>query len=322
MLEVIDAGFMTTVQDLGRWQALRYGVPISGAMDRFALMAANHLVGNDWDAAGLEFYAEGPLMTADRDLVLAGAGCGYRLIAGTCSYPLWMAVYVHRGEIFGLRSQNSSRWGYLAVSGGVNVHPVMGSRSTYLRIGLGGLEGRVLRFGDHLPLGMVPPGVSLRARAGWSLPRALVPQYNDRIQVEIIPATEYEKFGVGERERFLHSTYQISEQADRMGYRLRGGQIHFSAAGGLLSEGVVPGTLQIPADGQPVVLLSDAQTTGGYAKLGVIASADLGRFVQCPIGSGEVSFSVTAVTLARERWVTQLQQLRACSREDEEPLTA
>lgn len=318
MLEVIDAGFMTTVQDLGRWQALRYGVPISGAMDRFALMAANHLTGNAWTAAGLECYAAGPLLAADRDLVVAGAGFGYRLIVGTCSYPLWMAVYVPHGEIFGLRSQNAGRWGYLAVSGGVDVHPVLGSRSTYLRIGLGGLEGRALRFGDHLPVGEEACPGSLHTRAGRSLPRVLVPQYSDRVQVEIVPATEYEQFSAKQRENFLHSIYQVSEQSDRMGYRLRGPELKYTGTGGLLSEGVAPGTVQIPANGQPVVLLSDAQTTGGYAKPGVIASADLGRFVQCPIGSGEVTFSVTTVTLARERRVKQLQELHACTWEDED----
>jgi len=321
MLEVIDPGFMTTVQDLGRWQALRFGVPVSGAMDRFAIMAANHLVGNPWDAAGLECYAEGALLTADQDLLVAGSGAGYSLIVGICSYPLWMAVFVPRGEIFGLRNQNTGRWGYLAISGGVNITLVMGSRSTYLRIGLGGLEGRVLRFGDHLPAGSVMPNDSLQTLAGRSLPRDLIPQYTDCIQVEIVPASQFENFTAENRDQFLENAYTISNQSDRMGYRLQGKVMSQLSTGDILSEGAVPGTVQIPADGQPVVLLSDAQTTGGYAKIGVIANADLGRFVQCPIGSGQVCFSVTTVTLAQERWKKKLQDLKFCRWDDENQLT-
>lgn len=317
MLEVIDPGFITTVQDLGRWQTLRYGVPISGAMDHFALMAANHLVGNDWTAAGLECYAEGPLLTADRDLIIAGAGAGYKLVAGTCSYPLWMSVFVPQGEMFGLMGQDTGRWGILAISGGIDVPEVLASRSTYLRIGLGGLEGRALRFGDHLPTGDALTGKILPRQAGHSLPKEMTPQYSDSVNLEMIPTSQFELFSKESISLFTSTNFTVSEQSDRMGYRLTGMQLKPEGAGDILSEGVVPGTIQIPADGQPVVLLSDAQTTGGYAKLGVIASADMGKFVQCPIGTGTVRFSVTAVTLTQKRWKKMLNDLRSCTWEED-----
>lgn len=316
MLEVVDPGFLTTVQDLGRWQALRYGVPISGVMDRFALMAANHLVGNNWNSAGLECYGEGPLLSTDHDLLIAGAGAGYSLVAGTCSYPLWMSVFVPKGELFGLRGMNPGRWGCLAVSGGIDVPMVLGSRSTYLRIGLGGHEGRTLLFGDHLPTGGIANRSATPENAGRSMPKNLVPRDADDLAVEFIPCSQDISLSEELLQDISKTSYTISDQSDRMGYRLVGPAIQESG-GDILSEGVVPGTIQFPAGGQPVVLLSDAQTTGGYSKLGVIASADLGRFVQCPIGSGQVRLSVTTVTLAQKRWQKMLADLKTCGLEQD-----
>jgi antagonist of KipI len=220
-------------------------------------------------------------------------------------------VYVPRGEIFGLRSQNAGGWGYLAVHGGIDVPVVLGSRSTYLRIGLGGLEGRMLRFGDHLCAAVGGQISSLSEKAGRSLMRDLVPKYSDAITVDLIPAPQFDVLTVEQGSGLLATSYTISEQSDRMGYRLKGQGRNIPGVGDILSEGAVPGTVQLPADGQPMVLLVDAQTTGGYAKPGVIPAADLGRFVQCPIGSGEVRFSVTTVTLAQQRWRKMLQELKS-----------
>jgi len=159
-------------------------------------------------------------MTADRDLLAAGAGAGYVLTVGTCSYPLWTAVFVPRGELFGLRSQGMGRWGYLAVSGGIDTPAVLGSRATYLRIGMGGLEGRTIHFGDHLPTGMTSVTGSLQSLTGRSVTKELTPAYSESAEIAVVPGPQFDDFIADERSKFFETSYTISERSDRMGYRL------------------------------------------------------------------------------------------------------
>jgi antagonist of KipI len=303
-LTVLEPGLLTTVQDLGRTGCQHLGVPVSGAMDRFALMAANRLVGNLPNAAGLEALWLGPALRADADYLAAAAGAGFTLEVDGRSFPLWLAVWVRRGQVLRLAADDSATfsgcWGYLAAAGGLDVPPVLGSRSTYLRGGFGGLQGRPLQAGDVLPLG-VSPG-ELAAGAGRSLAAAYRPGYGERPILEVIPGPQEAAFSDSGLAAFLEGEYAVSLASDRMGYRLEGPPIQHASPADILSEPVTLGAVQVPADGQPLVLLADRQTVGGYTKIATVVSADVPVLVQSAPGEGWVRFSATSVEAAQSRW--------------------
>ena len=219
-LRVLEPGFLATVQDLGRAGYERQGVPVSGAMDAFALRAANALVGNSPQAAGVEVALQDLVLLADADCLVALAGTGFELEVDGRRLPAWMAVAVRRRWTVSLRAEASGGWGYLAVNGGIDVPLVMGSRSTYLRGGFGGLEGRVLQAGDVLPLGPFDPAVF--GYGGRRLPPEKRPAYAHRATVEVILGPQAEYFTPGGIETFLGSEYAVTHLSDRMGYRLEG----------------------------------------------------------------------------------------------------
>jgi antagonist of KipI len=303
-LTVLDPGLLTTVQDLGRTGCQHLGVPVSGAMDRFALMAANRLVGNPPGAAGLEALWLGPALGADIDCLVAASGAGFTLEVDGRSFPLWLAVWVRRGQVLRLAADEPNGppgcWGYLAAAGGVDVPPVLGSRSTYLRGGFGGFQGRPLQAGDVLLLGA--SSGELAAGAGRSLAEAYRPAYGERPTLEVIPGPQEAAFSDGGLAAFLEGEYAVSLASDRMGYRLEGPPIQHISPADILSEPVALGAVQVPADGQPLVLLADRQTVGGYTKVATVVSADLPALVQSPPGEGRVRFRATSVEAAQSRW--------------------
>lgn len=310
-LLTLDPGFLTTVQDLGRQGCERYGVPVSGAMDRLALMAANALVGNPLEAAGLEFALSGPVfrLSGAGGLVAAG-GRGFNLRIGGQPIPLWMAAWVRAGETISLQAAGSG-WGYLAVGGGINVPQVMGSRSTYLRGGFGGLNGRSLQAGDILELG---PGGAYDL-AGQELPDGLLPAYSDHPLLDVILGPQMQAFSKAALAAFLGGEYALTAACDRMGYRLAGPKLAHLLKGGadVLSEGIPLGAVQVPGDGQPIVLMADRQTAGGYAKIGVVSSASLPLLAQCPPGAGSVRFRAVSVEEAQAKWRGIAKQLNKLS---------
>jgi antagonist of KipI len=307
--KMMETGFLTSVQDLGREGYERFGVPVSGAMDRFALAAANRLVGNPGEAAGLEFFLQGPAQRVVGDCLIAAAGCGLELQVNRRRFPMWMSVYVKHGSLLSLvaaptgTAEPASTWGYLAVSGGINVPQVMGSRSTYLPGGFGGWQGRALLSGDELPVGLAASGGSaLRALAGRFLPVKFRPAYSDTPQVEVILGPQAQAFSEAGLQALLNSEYKVTTSSNRMGYRLEGAVIEHSAPADILSDGIVFGSVQVPAAGQPIVMMSDHQTTGGYTKITTVVSADLPLVAQCPPETGRIRFRVTSVEQAQARY--------------------
>lgn len=321
---VIDAGFLTTVQDLGREGYEHLGVPASGAMDRFALLAGNALVGNPAGAAVLECALAGCSLLAEEETLVAATGVGFHLAVDGREIPPWMAAYVRRGEEVALRAGFGAAWGYLAFAGGIDTPRVMGSHSTYLRGGFGGLEGRALMPGDRLTLRHLPststraisrsiaPGVLaegyLLSRAGLKLERSCLPAYGTQIEIAAIPGPQAEVFTAEALELFYSVEFTLTPACDRMGYRLAGPKLARRDSGDLLSEGAPLGAVQVPGDGQPIVLMADRQATGGYAKIAVVASADLPVLVQRLPGAA-VRFRRAVVAEAQARWRTLVNGL-------------
>jgi KipI family sensor histidine kinase inhibitor len=313
-LEVIEPGLLTTVQDLGRRGYEASGVPVAGAVDAFALRAANCLVGNPPGAAGLEITIAGPVLRATSACIIAVGGADLGLRVNGQPLPPWISAYVRRGWTIEFAGRRNGCRAYLAVAGGISLPAVMGSRATYLAAGFGGLGGRALQTGDILPLAPVAAGDHLAARAGRRLPERLLPAYADRPVLAVIAGPQDDAFSLEGTEAFYRGEYQVSPTADRMGYRLHGPQIAHqdrpgTTPGGVISDGIPLGAIQVPADRQPIVMMADRQTTGGYAKIAVVASADIPLLAQCLPGKSSVRFELTSVQDAQRRYRRLLQGL-------------
>jgi antagonist of KipI len=311
LFTLLSSPFLTTVQDLGRAGFERLGVPQGGAMDRFALLAANALVGNPPGAAALEFALQGPELVLEQDGLLALTGPGWQLEIGGRLIPPWMAAYARAGERIRALGGAGCAWGTLALAGGIAVPPVMGSRSTYLRGGFGGLDGRALRAGDRLPLGECAPPSALLARAGESLSPAALPPYAQQVTLRVIPGPQAERFTQRGWRTFLSSAYTLNPLSDRMGYRLGGPPVEHTAGADILSEGVVMGSLQVPGSGELLALMADRQTTGGYTKIATVISADLPLLAQLVPGSGTARFALTDPASARSAWLARMEDMRS-----------
>ncbi|HEY0945809.1 MAG TPA: 5-oxoprolinase subunit PxpB [Opitutaceae bacterium] len=288
-MEVVKPGIWTTVQDVGRrgWQA--QGVPVAGAMDCWALRVGNLLVGNAPEAAAVECTLRGPEVRFSRDAVVAVTGAAVEGI------PVWQPFLVRAGETLSLAKFAAGCRAYLAVAGGVAVPSVLGSRSTYVPAGLGGLEGGALRAGDRLPLGQ--PRVQAVA-GGWRLSPAIVPAWSAEPVVRVVRGAQADWFKAGAWAALLGSRYRVASQSDRMGLRLRGHALDRSEPREMVSEGVGAGAIQVPPDGQPIVLMADCQTLGGYPKIAHAISVDLPVLAQARPGDS-VRFAETTLEEAQ-----------------------
>lgn len=266
-------GLSTTLQDIGRLGHQALGIPVSGALDPDALRLANTLVGNRADEAALEIRMIGPTLRIDADAVLI-ALCGTAAPLEVLSpirrhVPAGQSVRLERDAVFRIASLRDSATAYLAVSGGFDVPQVLGSRSTYLRGGFGGFKGRSLSEGDRLPLCLE----RAEDEAGLRLARPLRLAVPRRIRVVLGPQQDH--FTEGSIEIFLSEGFNVTNEADRMGLRLAGPKLEHARGYNIVSDGIATGAIQVPGDGQPIVLLADHQTTGGYPKIATVISADL-----------------------------------------------
>lgn len=274
MIRVLDPGPQTTVQDLGRRGYLRYGIPESGPVDRAAFVLANRLVGNPDGAAGVECTLAGPRIEMLRAGAIAATGAEMPLSVNDREAPRWRALPVRAGDVVRLGPARSGVRGYLAFAGGLDVPPVLGSRSTYLRGGLGGYNGRALQRGDELGGGAAgpPPGRAVRPAA--------VPRYDTEAEIRVILGPQADRFTPGGIAAFLEGPYEMTPRSDRMGARLRGPRIEHARGHDIVSDGIPLGGVQVVGDGQPIVLLVDRQSTGGYTKIAAVCSFDIGRLGQ------------------------------------------
>ena len=322
MIEILSASALATVQDLGRSGALRWGVGTSGAMDPLALAAGNILLGNDEDAAAVEvpvfpFQAR---FTQDCVFAVTGADVAARL-DDTPVLP-WWSTLARAGQVLHLGLPQGGAWrgsrAYLCLAGGVDVPPALGSRSTQLRGAFGGHEGRALRQGDVLRIN-ISEGISDSEPGATDfglLPAALaLPLQVDGLPaMRVLPAAEYPNYAEASRAAFWAEPWKITAQSDRYGYRLSGTPLEAVSALEMRSHGIVPGVIQVPPGGQPIVQMRDAQPSGGYPKLGTVIEADLWRLGQAPIGSRvrfiETTWDDAVDALAQtRRWLDEARRL-------------
>jgi biotin-dependent carboxylase-like uncharacterized protein len=270
LFKVISPGLFTTVQDRGRYGYQRFGVPVNGVMDPFAAAMANHLVGNGDDAAVLECTMAGPSFAVLDHASVAVTGANMPIFLNGQAVAGWSSFRVRAGDVLEIGQAQSGCRGYIAVTGGFEVPLVMGSRSCYVGAGIGGLQGRPLQQGDrlHRGIGRILP-------ESRRIPAKLVPQYHDRITLRAIPGPQDDYFDEG-LEMFFSTEFTVSHEANRAGYRLTGPAIRQKPGRpvSIISESSLPGGVQIPPNGQPIILLAE-QTVGGYTKIATVISSDL-----------------------------------------------
>lgn len=280
-ITVRHPGLLSLVQDAGRSGFQRYGVSVSGAVDQEALLIGNLLVGNEPGAAAIEVTFGGAEFEFLDDSVAAITGGDLQATLDGTPLSIWESFVAPAGSTLRLASPVTGLRSYVAVDGGIDTSPVLGSRSTHVSSGLGGLSGGPIKAGDTLPL-----GDSSNPSPGAQFPLELRVEYNRELTVRVIPGPQHAQFTSAGTHTFFSSEYTVTESSDRQGLRLDGPGIE--AVNGrydIVSDAVVFGAVQVPGDGKPIVLLSDSQTTGGYAKIGVVASVDLPLLAQASPGS-------------------------------------
>ena len=293
-LTVVKAGMLTTVQDLG-WRGHRaQGLPVSGAADAFALRRANLVVGNPENLAALEFTLIGPHLRFSHDTLVALCGAQFG------DWPHDQPVRVAAGTTLTLGAARRGCRGYLAVAGGIDVPPILGSRSTYLRAGFGGLEGRALREGDTLRI----TAVERRPAGRWHIDERIAPACTPSPTLRVIRGAQADEFS----ESLFSESYRVTPRSDRMGVRLAGPALARRTAVDLLSVPAVPGTVQVPPDGQPIILMADAQTIGGYPQIAHVISVDLHLVAQLRPGAS-VRFREVTLGEAHECWMARDRSL-------------
>ncbi len=318
-IEVMKPGLSTTVQDLGRPGYYHLGIPLSGAMDRAALRAANLLVGNDEGAAALEAVFLGPELrfTADALVTVTGADLPPKLDGQP--QPGWTAFRVRAGQVLSFGFLRQGARAYVAVAGGIDVPAVLGSRSTYVLGALGGLDGRALRAGDMLPLGVPPRDVA----KGRTVPEALRRPAATPAELRVLPGLYWHRLTASAQASFFADTWKVAPEADRIGYRFRGGRaLDFvpreqpfgagSDPSNIVDSGYPYGSVQVPGGTEPIVLHRDAVSGGGYFMLGTVISADMDLIgqMQPHTPTRFVEVDMSAALAARDERAARLQQVR------------
>jgi biotin-dependent carboxylase-like uncharacterized protein len=321
-IEVLDGGLLTTVQDGGRHGLYNTGIPPSGAMDDFSLRVANLLVGNDEDAAALEVTYLGPKLRFGEDRIVAVTGADMPPKVDDTPHPTWETFEVKAGETLSFDHLRAGARAYVAVAGGIDVPEVLGSRSTYARVALGGYDGRRLQPGDELPVGEPSPVAAKRVKA--RVDEDDRPRFAKENEVRVIVGLYDHRLTKESLEAFLETDWTVTTEADRVGYRYRGAELEFvprdevpfgvgSAPWNTCSLNYPFGVIQLPGGVEPIVLMKDGVSGGNYASVGTVISADLDRVAQTKTHDKTrfCSVSLDQALVARAERRRQLDNIRS-----------
>lgn len=308
-LRVLEPGLHTTLQDLGRFGLQALGIPVSGALDSVSLRLANALVGNAQDTGALEILHHGPTLEVCAESVrmaLTGtSGCIELVEEGGARALSWRSLTLRRGQVFRIGRLADTACCYLAVAGGFRAAPVLGSVSTYSRAGLGGFGGGTLRRGDRLPL--ILPVAPERGELRLPRPPFGAPSPSSRVVLRVVRGPQQAHFTATALRRLRAQPFTVSTQCDRMGMRLDGPRLGHRGDYDIVSDGVATGAIQVPGSGQPILLLADHQTTGGYPKIATVISADLPAAGRARPGD---ALHFQPVSVARAEAIRQQQERR------------
>ncbi len=278
-IKIIKAGLQTTIQDNGRWGYQQFGMPVAGAMDICSLHLANKLVNNDLNEACLEVTIDGPKIEFETDTYISICGANMQAQINKTYVEMHKALQIKSGDVLSFKGLINGCRTYVAFSGGIIVPEVMGSKSTYLRGKMGGFKGRELKTGDELEIGTNNYNSEIQVISSDE-----IPEFKDCYTARIIAGPESGYFTLKGLETFLYTEYTLSQQCDRMGYRLSGSKIKHKSKTEIISSGIAFGTIQVPLHGEPIIMMADRQTTGGYPRIACIVSDDLPYVAQLKPG--------------------------------------
>ncbi|GBF10904.1 MAG: biotin-dependent carboxyltransferase family protein [Tepidibacillus sp.] len=294
LLKVIKPGLLTTVQDLGRLGYQQYGIVAAGVMDAFSMQIGNLLVGNPRNEAVLEISIIGPTLQALDDMLLAICGGNLFPTVDGKKIDMWKSFILKKGQILSFGAPVEGARAYLSIAGGFDIPIVMGSKSTYIKAGIGGYKGRALQKDDIL----FGKGILEKRYVGRLLHYDEIPTYKSEIHARVILGPHLHYFTEEGIQTFLTQTFEISSQSDRMGYRLNGPQITHLSTADIISDAIPFGGIQVPSNGHPIVLMADRQTTGGYTRIATVISVDLPLLAQALPGH-TIRFSSISVEEAQ-----------------------
>lgn len=309
IIRVLKPGLLTTIQDLGRYGYQQFGMVVAGAMDGFALQIANLLVGNNRDEAGIEITMVGPELLFLEDAIIALCGADLSPTLDGHPVPNWTSFHVKSGQILRFGHIRSGARAYLAVSGGLVIPAIMNSKSTYLKAGIGGIAGRALQKGDIL---RGTKHSFVKKIAGRRLATVEIPTYSSKEEIRVLLGPDQDAFTEEGIETFLSQRYTVSHESDRMGYRLTGPSIRHKDRADILSDAILFGTVQVPASGEPIILMADRQTVGGYARIATVISVDFSLLAQLK-PNDQLYFRAVSLREAQELYMKQEGLLKMLS---------
>jgi biotin-dependent carboxylase-like uncharacterized protein len=304
-ITVLNPGLLTTVQDQGRIGYQQFGVSVSGVMDPRAAAVANMLVGNDEKEAVLECTMMGPLLQFNQTNCIAITGGDLMPTIDGKPVPNYTAIKVEAGQVLKFTMPKTGCRAFIAFAGGLDIPEVMGSRSTYMKAKIGGVEGRKLAKDDVI--GFRAPKAELKNMNFRSMASEFVPRKEYTVRVVLGPQDDY--FTDAGIQTFLSEVYSVTAEFDRMGCRLEGAVIQHKEGGDIISDGIAFGAIQVPSSGQPIIMLGDRQTTGGYTKIANVISADFRILAQLKQGD-KVRFEKVSVKAAQDALLTQRAALK------------
>ncbi|ULT56224.1 biotin-dependent carboxyltransferase family protein [Neobacillus drentensis] len=303
IFKVLKPGLQTTVQDLGRYGYQQYGISPSGAMDTYSMQVANILVGNPNGEAVLEAAIIGPEIEALNDVAIAICGGNFTPKVDGEEVSMWKSFLLRKGQVLTVGHCHRGARAYIAIGGSIDVPFVLGSKSTLLNGKFGGFEGRALQKGDVLV------GNPLIRKPYKMLHPELVPQYAKEMTIRVVIGPHENRFTEESIRRFCSEEYVVTHQANRMGYQLKGPKLEHIGGPDIISDPIPLGGIQVPASGQPIILLADRQTTGGYTRIGTVISADIPKVAQA-VPDTILHFSMVSVEEAQQHYLERLRLLK------------
>lgn len=274
-IKILRDGFFTTIQDLGRYGYQQFGVPVSGVMDSFSHRVGNILVGNHEDEASLEVTMVGPVIKFLSNEVIAITGGNLGPQINEKDISMYENIKVKKGDILSFKGIVNGCRSYICFTGGIDILPVMGSRSTYVKGKIGGIEGRKLAFDDVINI-----KTSTKEYIKRKVPLKYIPKYLKETKIRVIMGPQLKEFTSKGIRTFLQNSYEVTNNCDRMGYRLEGETIEHKIGADIISDGISFGAIQIPGHGKPIIMMADRQTTGGYTKIATVISSDTYKIAQ------------------------------------------
>ncbi|TCC97421.1 5-oxoprolinase subunit C family protein [Pedobacter psychroterrae] len=303
--KVVKAGMLSTIQDLGRYGYQKSGIIVSGAMDKLALRIGNLLLGNEEDEAGLEITLIGPVLLFEEAHLIILTGADLSPSIDGAPLTMWRPVHIPKGSLLTFGKPASGCRAYLSVAGGFKIKPVLGSCATYLQAGIGGWEGRALKPGDRIPF---KQAYKANGKFNWTPDLKLYPRL-DKQTIGVIAGPEFSLFTKDSIAAFFSQEFSISKDNNRMGYRLDGAGIHQTKTEEMLSSAVTFGTIQVPQQGKPIILMADSQTTGGYPRIAQVITAALSILAQKQTGS-LIKFELITLAEAQKQLQQQEKQIQ------------